>query len=79
MKNNISGADCQPVAMGVIYKITCLITGRPYVGRTRQKLSKRLCKHRYFSKHGRPGIDAAIAKYGWENFSVEIIEVCPVE
>ena len=79
MRNsNISGVDCQP-AVGVIYKITCLINGKLYVGQTRQKLSKRIAKHKYYSKQGRPGIDAAIAKYGWENFSVEVIESCPVE
>lgn len=66
-------------AVGIIYKITCLVNGKIYVGQTRQKLSKRISKHKYFSKRGRPGVDAAIAKYGWENFTVEVLEVCPVK
>lgn len=41
MKNNISGVDCQPVAMGVIYLITCRINGKPYVGKTKRSLETR--------------------------------------
>lgn len=79
MRNsNISGVDCQP-AVGVIYKITCLINGKLYVGQTRQKLSRRITQHKYDSKKGSLGIGAAIRKYGWENFSAEVIESCPVE
>ncbi|MBR3746662.1 MAG: GIY-YIG nuclease family protein [Selenomonadaceae bacterium] len=65
--------------MGVIYKITCLVNGKSYVGQTRQKLNRRIIEHKRDSSRGRPGIDAAIAKYGWENFTAEIIEECPVE
>ena len=79
MKNNISGVDCQPVAMGVIYLITCRINGKPYVGQTRQKLERRINHHKSDSKKVKSGVDAAIAKYGWENFSVAVLEVCPVE
>ena len=76
MKNNISGVDCQPVAMGVIYLITCRINGKPYVGQTRQKLERRISQHK--SGKGKSAVDIAIAKYGWENFSVAVLEVCPV-
>ena len=76
MKNNISGVDCQPVAMGVIYLITCRINGKPYVGQTRQKLERRISQHK--SGKGKSAVDIAIAKYGWENFSVAFLEVCPV-
>ena len=78
MKNNISGVDCQPVAMGVIYLITNTLNGKPYVGQTRQKLERRINYHKSYSKKAKSGVDAAIAKYGWENFSVEVLEVCPV-
>lgn len=89
MENNInSQGDCQSsgeqssgvtvaTRMGVIYRITNKINGKPYVGQTRQKLSQRIYGHK--SNKGKSAIDAAIAKYGWKNFTVEIIEVCPVE
>ena len=65
--------------MGVIYKITCLVNGKGYVGKTKQKLEKRMTQHRYESKKGSIGLGAAIEKYKWENFTVEILEECPVE
>lgn len=73
--NNNSGVESQQT--GVIYKITCLITGKPYVGQTRQKLNRRIYGHK--SNKGKSAIDVAIRKYGWENFSVEVLETCPVE
>ncbi len=78
--NNFEG-ECQSVsgATGVIYKITNKINGKPYVGRTKQKLKNRMAQHRYDSKKGSIGLGAAICKYGWENFSVEVIETCLVE
>ena len=36
-------------------------------------------QHKRDSSKSRPGIDTAIAKYGWENFSVEVIEECSAE
>ena len=38
--NNSSGVESQQT--GVIYKITCLVTGKLYVGKTKQKLEKRM-------------------------------------
>ena len=63
---------------GVIYKITCLINRKIYVGQT-INFKRRINQHKRDSSKFRNGIDAAIAKYGWENFSVEVIEKCPVE
>ena len=84
--NSNSQGGCQPAnpqpesqQTGVIYKITCLVSGKIYVGRTKQKLEKRMTQHRHESKKGSPGLGAAIRKHGWENFSVEILETCPVE
>ena len=72
--NNSAGESQQ----GTIYKILCLVTGKPYVGQTRQKLNRRISEHK--SSKIKRGIDAEIAKYGWEgNFTVEVLEVCPVE
>jgi len=83
--NSNSQGGCQPVspqpatqsAMGIIYKITNTVDGKIYVGQTRQKLNRRISGHKSSKK--KTGIDAAIKKYGWENFSVEVIEECPVE
>lgn len=67
-------------AVGVIYKITCLVNGKAYVGQTRQSLNMRIGQHKRDSRRSRPGIDAAIAKYGWsdETFKVEVLEMCLV-
>ncbi len=81
--NNSSAGESQSAsgATGVIYVITCLVNGKQYVGQTRQSLKMRIDQHKRGSRRGRPGIDAAIAKYGWsdETFKVEVLEVCPVE
>lgn len=74
-----SSAESSEQKLGVIYKITCLISGKFYVGKTKQSLNRRITQHKYDSKKGSLGIGAAIAKYGWENFTVEVIETCPVE
>ena len=80
--SNLQGS-CQSQSaaqkLGVIYKITCLINGKIYVGKTKQKLEKRMYQHKYDAQNGSIGLGAAIAKYGWENFTAEVIEECPVE
>ena len=76
--DNNSKPNCQDsVRMGIIYLITNLINGKKYVGQTRQKLRDRMYQHRSSKKTS--GIDGAIQKYGWEKFTVEVIEECPVE
>ena len=77
MKDNSNlGGESQ---QGVIYKITNTLNGKPYVGKTKQKPEKRITQHKYDSRKGSLGIGAAIRKYDWENFSVEVLETCPVE
>ena len=71
MNINNSDVNCQRV--GVIYKITNLLNGKCYIGQTIQDLNKRLRRHR---NDKRPGISQAIKKYGWKNFSVEVLEKC---
>jgi len=73
--NNSSGESQQ----GVIYKITNTLNGKIYIGKTKQKLDRRMTQHKCDSKKGSLGIGAAIRKYGWENFMVEVIEECSVE
>ena len=61
-----------------IYKVTCTINGLGYVGVTKN-LKRRMVEHRYDSKTGRTHFSRAIHQYGWENFRVEVLEVCDVE
>ena len=65
----------------IIYKITNLIDGKIYVGQTVQSLEQRISGHRSNAKHNNNllnenSIDYAINKCGWENFKVEVIEIC---
>ena len=79
MDSNNSNGESQS-ALGTIYKITCLISGKSYVGKTKRKLEKRICEHKCNDSKGTSAIEVAIQKYGWEgNFSYEVLEVCPIE
>lgn len=63
--------------MAFIYKITNLLNGKIYIGQTRMTVKQRMYKH--YSRANQndiTGIDAAIKKYGKENFSVETLEEC---
>lgn len=55
----------------IVYKITNLVNDKVYVGQTINKLNKRVDKH--FKSHGSVVLKAAVAKYGRENFKVEVI------
>ena len=57
----------------IIYKITNNINGKAYIGQTTQPLKKRLNHHR---RSQELLIGKAINKYGWENFTVTILEEC---
>lgn len=60
---------------GVIYKITNLLNGKIYIGQT-VNFQHRVLHHK---SSNRTGVDAAIKKYGWENFKIEVIEECPID
>lgn len=61
----------------VVYKLTCMVTGKAYIGVTRQPLAKRLAGHRHASREvtmkGRYLIAEAIRVHGWEAFRVEVL------
>lgn len=57
--------------MFYIYKITNLINNKIYIGLTTGTISGRWSSHKSRSKNAISGIDAAIRKYGAENFKVE--------
>ena len=61
---------------GTIYLITNLLNGKSYVGQTQRRLEERIYEHCHRKALY---IDAVICKYGWENFTIEVIELCPVE
>lgn len=67
--------------MGFIYKITNKINGKVYIGQTITPIKNRMYKHYSQARNGKniTGIDAAIKKYGEENFEVEQILECPNE
>jgi hypothetical protein len=56
-----------------IYMLTCSVTGKKYVGQTKQKLDYRLQKHRSDSKKPKSYLARAIRKHGWESFELDIV------
>lgn len=64
---------------GVVYLIWNIVNGKMYVGQTRQSFKRRIIEHKRDSTKSKVGIDAAIRKYGMENFHAEVIEMCSVE
>lgn len=56
----------------VIYKITSP-TGRIYIGKTVDFVN-RMTSYRNLNNHQQPLIHSSIAKYGWENHQVEVLE-----
>ena len=67
--------------MGWLYKLTCVVSGKGYVGQTRKVLlAKRMDGHR--TAHRRPGcgcrlLNNAIRKYGWGSFRLEVLGRVP--
>lgn len=60
--------------MGVIYKATCIITGKSYIGQTKRSLEKR--KHQHENSSDTYYFHRALKKYGKENFEWVILEEC---
>jgi len=61
----------------IIYKATCLINNKIYIGKTIKTLHYRKYGHKHKSKYPGYNIFArALAKYGFENFKWEIICEC---
>lgn len=60
----------------IVYKITNLLSGKIYVGQTVRTLEKRIDQHK---RRTESAISQAIKKYGWENFSAEVLEECETQ
>jgi len=64
----------------IIYKITNLINGKAYIGQTKRTLASRFKQHCQLNrKRSCPKLLAAIRKYGKENFTAEILEICTTQ
>lgn len=61
-----------------IYKITNKINGKIYVGQS-NNIKRRFWEYQNRGTASRIPVDAAIEKYGSENFQYDIIEECPIE
>ena len=59
----------------IVYKIVNCVNGDFYIGKTTKKLSHRIQRH-FSNSSGCVKFKAAVAKYGTENFLVEILVVC---
>ena len=58
-----------------VYKITCLVNGKAYVGVTGRTVEQRWVEHTYDSARAKAPthISKAIKKYGKKNFSIECL------
>lgn len=59
--------------MGCIYKITNNINKKIYIGYTTTSINKRINKHKNDDIKYGTLLGRAISKYGWDNFSYEVI------
>ena len=57
---------------GCVYRLTNTLTGKVYIGQT-VNFKNRMCKHKSALSDPNTIISKAIQKYGWENFTKEII------
>jgi group I intron endonuclease len=66
--------------MKVIYEFVNKINGKIYVGQAKDFKSRLRC-HKYHTKSNKKNSPfyAALKKYGWDNFIINIIEKCDVE
>lgn len=66
--------------MAFIYKITNLINGKSYIGKTSFSIKKRFKEHQrdaFRDRNEKRPLYSAMRKYGIENFTVEQVEECP--
>jgi len=64
--------------MAYIYQITCTVTNKHYIGKTKTSLAKRIERHLYDCKRSTRKTKSllydAILKYGWHSFTYRILE-----
>jgi len=57
-----------------IYKITNKVNGKTYIGKTSKSIEERFRRHFYHHKTGNTHLYRAMRKYGFDSFSVAMIE-----
>lgn len=75
----MEGSQLLPHASG-IYKITNLLNGKIYIGQSKDIYNRYHQHHKYEYKNENRSnfhLYQAIKKYGLNNFSIEVIELCP--
>jgi group I intron endonuclease len=72
---SVSNNNIYPKQAGV-YKLTCKINNKIYIGKG-VNLRNRMREYSNYGKNhkGRHYIQHAVIKHGWDNFSVEILEI----
>jgi group I intron endonuclease len=63
-----------------IYKITCLSSGKFYIGSSQELLRRRIHHYNRFraNKHGNPHLQNSYNLYGEQNIVFEVLEYCDV-
>ena len=61
-----------------IYKITNKLNGKIYIGQS-NNIQRRFVEHQGKGSDSRIPVDVAIEKYGYQNFSYEVVEECLTE
>src|SRR4051812_18136306 len=67
--------------MGIIYKLTSP-NGKGYIGQSTKTFETRLCRHKSAAADlektdGCRALNNAIRAHGWDNFSKEVLLICP--
>ena len=60
--------------LGIIYRATCLITGKSYIGKTVNSLERRKKEHQKEALKENTKFYRAIKKYGFEKFKWEVLK-----
>ena len=63
----------------IIYKATNKINGKVYIGQSHKSLEERMRRHKNDSTRQDSYFYRAIRKYGWENFSWEVIDIAETD
>ena len=59
----------------ILYRVTNLMNGKKYIGITRSSVGKRWKQHCYYSRKQTTLLAKAIAKYGADAFTIEVVSM----
>ena len=72
-------SSSQSTPSGIIYCVTCQVTGQQYIGQTKYTIEQRWHSHCQLAKKPKYYFHRAIAKHGCEYFTIEVLECVPWE